>query len=105
MPAMKTNTSREQVGVSPFHGAQTFLAAFVVMSAFLWLGSLGCALVTRPDARVDTAEIQTRSRVAVPMASRIEMVGAPEIHARSGIMIDALSGETLFEKKIGRAHV
>ena len=32
------------------------------------------------------------------MASRIEMVGAPEIHARSGIMIDALSGETLFEK-------
>ena len=95
---MKTNNSREQVGASPFHGAQTFLAAFVVMSTFLWLGSLGCALVARPDARVDTAEIQTRARVAAPMASKLAMVGAPEIHARSAIMIDALSGETLFEK-------
>jgi D-alanyl-D-alanine carboxypeptidase (penicillin-binding protein 5/6) len=95
---MKTNNPRDRVGASPFHGAHIFLAAFVVMSGFLWFGSLGCALVARPDSTVERAGIQTKARVAEPLSSSRAAVAAPEIHARSGIMIDALSGETLFEK-------
>lgn len=65
--------------------------------AFLWLGSLGCSIVARPDSRVE-AGLQTNTRVATPISPGNAPQNAPEIHARSGIVIDALSGETLYEK-------
>ncbi|MFZ9964433.1 MAG: D-alanyl-D-alanine carboxypeptidase family protein [Terrimicrobiaceae bacterium] len=94
---MKTNPPHDADRRSPLHAAHNFLAALVITGAVLWLGSLGCSLVGRPDSQVK-AGIQTSTRVAAPISRQNITLNAPDIHARSGIMIDALSGETLYEK-------
>ena len=86
--AMKTNTS---------HGAHQFLTAFLAMGAVLWFGTLGCSILGKPDSRVE-AGIRTNTRIATPISGERIPVGAPEIHARSAILIDAVTGESLYEK-------
>jgi D-alanyl-D-alanine carboxypeptidase (penicillin-binding protein 5/6) len=56
----------------------------------------GCAYMP-PDSTVEPGFKPART-VASPLADARTMLGAPSIRARSAIMIDAQSGQTLYEK-------
>jgi len=56
----------------------------------------GCANM-QPDSTVEPG-FKPASTVAGPLASAQQPIDAPSIRARSGIMIDARSGKTLYEK-------
>jgi D-alanyl-D-alanine carboxypeptidase (penicillin-binding protein 5/6) len=64
----------------------------MVVLAVLW----GCAFIP-PDSKVEHG-FKPSTSIAKPMGSRSVAVNAPEIRARSAIMIDAVSGKTLYEK-------
>lgn len=98
---MKTKPLREWPTGFRHHGTLDFLSAFIVNCLLLWAGGWGCSMVAKPDSKVE-AGIQTNSHVAKPMAAAMLATGNPEIHARSGIVIDALTGETLYEKDADR---
>ena len=94
---MKNQTSHDQANKPQIHPALHVLAAMLAMGAFLFLGSWGCSMLARPDSHVEPG-LQKNSSIAAPMRVARNSPGAPEVHARSAIMIDALSGETLYEK-------
>lgn len=94
---MKTKTSREPRTGRRIHKAPDYLAAFLVTGVLLWAANWGCSMVARPDSRVE-AGIQTNLRIAKPMPAGALPADAPDIHARSAIVIDALTGESLYEK-------
>jgi D-alanyl-D-alanine carboxypeptidase (penicillin-binding protein 5/6) len=94
---MKNQTSHDQANKPQSHPALHVLAAMLAMGAFLFLGSWGCSMLARPDSNVEPG-LQKNSSIASPMRVARNLPGAPEVHARSAIMIDALSGETLYEK-------
>lgn len=83
---------------SPEH--RDFLAAFFLVAALLWMANWGCAIVAQPDSKVE-AGMRPAARVAEPNGDAVPQ-GAPEIHARSAIVIDAATGETLYEKDADR---
>lgn len=94
---MKTNTPRpwwRKTRSSPGH--RDFLAAFLLTTGLLWMANWGCSLVAQPDSTVE-AGFHPAALVAKPNGSKIPN-GAPEVHARSAIVIDAVTGETLYEK-------
>jgi D-alanyl-D-alanine carboxypeptidase (penicillin-binding protein 5/6) len=98
---MKTNTTRAWWRKTESSlGHRDFLAAFVLTAALLWISNWGCALVAQPDSKVE-AGLRHADRVAKPNGTAIPH-DAPEVHARSAIVIDAVSGETLFEKDADR---
>jgi len=94
---MKTKTSHDRFEKTHHHGAHHILVAFVAMGALFWLGTLGCTMFVKPDSRVAVG-IQTNPRVAAPISVAKTPNGAPDIHARSAILIDAMTGETFYEK-------
>ena len=94
---MKNQTSHDQANKPQSYPGQHVLAAMLAMGAFLFLGSWGCSMFARPDSHVEPG-LRKNSSIASPMRNARNSSGAPEIHARSAIMIDALSGETLYEK-------
>ena len=94
---MKNQTLHDQANKPQSHPALHVLAAMLAMGAFLFLGSWGCSMLARPDSNVEPG-LQKNSSIASPMRVARNSPGAPEVHARSAIMIDALSGETLYEK-------
>ncbi len=98
---MKTNISPKSRQNHRTHRAHDFLAAFLVTAAGLWAGSLGCSIVAKPDSRID-AGLRTSSHVAKPIGLDANPTDAPAIDARSGIVIDALTGESLYEKDADR---
>lgn len=61
----------------------------------------GCAYMP-PDSTVEPG-FKPASSVAKPLADRAAITTAPTIRARSAIMIDARSGETLYEKNADEA--
>lgn len=99
--SMKRKTSREPRTGRPIHRAPQYLAALLVMAVLLWVGNWGCSIVARPDSQVE-AGIQTSLHVAKPRNASEMPADAPAIHARSSIMIDALTGESLYEKDADR---
>jgi D-alanyl-D-alanine carboxypeptidase (penicillin-binding protein 5/6) len=94
---MKKQTSHDQANKPQSHPARHVLAAMLAMGAFFFLGSWGCSMFARPDSHVEPG-LRKNSSIASPMPVARNSSGAPEIHAKSAIMIDALSGETLYEK-------
>lgn len=94
---MKNQTSHDHTNKPQSHPALHVLAAMLTMGALLFLGSWGCSMLARPDSHVEPG-LQKNSSIASPMRVARDSLGAPEVHARSAIMIDALSGETLYEK-------
>lgn len=98
---MKTNLSHKSRQNHQIHRSHDFLAAFLVTAVLLWAGNWGCSIVAKPDSSVASG-IQTFSHVAKPMGRVANPTDAPEIDARSGIVIDALTGESLFEKDADR---
>jgi D-alanyl-D-alanine carboxypeptidase (penicillin-binding protein 5/6) len=68
----------------------------------MWTANWGCSLVGEPDSKVEPG-IQTSVRIAEPKPAPRIPADAPPIHARSAIVIDALTGKTLYEKDADRA--
>ena len=99
--AMKTNNSREPRTGRATHKGPDYLAAFLVTGVLLWVANWGCSMVGIPDSRVE-AGIRTSLHVAKPMQAGAMPADAPDIHARSAIVIDALTGESLYEKDADR---
>lgn len=80
---------------SPRAGLNFFIRTpFTVALVFAILH--GCAF-RPPDSNVEPG-FKPAATVAGPLASAQQPIDAPSIHAKSGIMIDAQSGKTLFEK-------
>ena len=95
---MKTNTPRHpwrKTDSSP--RAHDFLGAFLLTAVLLWTANWGCSLVATPDSKVDPG-FRPAARVAEPLPRPSIPPDAPAVHARSAIVIDAVSGKTLFEK-------
>lgn len=86
---------RQRGKPSPRAGLNFFIRTpFTVALVFAILH--GCAY-TPPDSTVEPG-FKPAATVAGPLASAQQPIDAPSIHAKSGIMIDAQSGKTLFEK-------
>jgi D-alanyl-D-alanine carboxypeptidase (penicillin-binding protein 5/6) len=98
---MKTTPSRECRSKPVTHGTCNFWAAFLFAALFLWAGSWGCSIVAKPDSRVATG-IRASSHVAKPIEPGANPSDAPAIDARSGIVIDAMTGKSLYEKDADR---
>jgi D-alanyl-D-alanine carboxypeptidase (penicillin-binding protein 5/6) len=99
---MKTKTTRpwwRKTRSSPGH--RDFLAAFFLAAALLWMANWGCSIVAQPDSKVD-AGFRPSARVAAPTPKAADLPAAPQIQARSAIVIDAVTGETLYEKDADR---
>jgi len=94
---MKNQTSHNQANKPQSQGAHYVLAAMLGIGAFVFMGSWGCSMFARPDSHVEPG-LRKNSLIASPIKVTRNSSSAPEIHAKSAIMIDALSGETLYEK-------
>jgi len=70
-----------------------YAAAVIGLAAMMW----GCTLFTPPDSVVEPGFIPA-SRIAKPLAQENRPQQPPDIVARSAIVIDAVTGESLYEK-------
>ncbi len=99
---MKTNTPRRwwrKTDSSPRR--HDFLAAFLLTAALMWTATWGCSLVAEPDSIVEPG-LPVSAHVAEPKPAANLPPDAPAIHARSAIVIDAMTGKTLYEKDADR---
>jgi serine-type D-Ala-D-Ala carboxypeptidase (penicillin-binding protein 5/6) len=79
--------------------AAILMAAFIV-ALLASTGGGGCVF-DRPDTTV-SPDFRPAARVAVPLGDAGDFPDAPRIGASSAIMIDALTGRTLYEKNADR---
>lgn len=77
--------------------SRDFLAAYGAVAAGLAALMWGCSVFTPPDTTVEPGFVPAAS-VANPLAPGNAPRRAPDIVARSAILIDAVTGESLYEK-------
>jgi len=92
-------TALEQLRARANRGTRAGLTFFIrtpITVALFFALLHGCTYM-QPDSTVEPG-FKPANTVAGPLASAQQPIDAPSIRARSGIMIDAQSGKTLYEK-------
>jgi len=93
---MKTPFTPSRRGGNPSLSGLIFLARTPLATAFVFAILYGCAYMA-PDSTVEPG-FKPASTIAAPMPLAMKPKDAPALRARSAIMIDAQSGQTLYEK-------
>lgn len=95
MKTQPTRPGRNENGNSP--QGRDFLAAYGTVAAGIAAMMWGCSLFVPPDTTVEPGLVPA-ANVANPLAPANAPRRAPDIVARSAILIDAVTGESLYEK-------